>query len=131
MKKYLTVFALLGTFAIAACSCPKENKIHFASDSYALTTEDITELDAVAKRLKYNKHDKARVFGYTDATGTKDHNMKLSQNRAVAAANYLESKGIESERITLGAFGEASPAATNATQEGRYENRRVEIHYYK
>jgi OOP family OmpA-OmpF porin len=65
------------------------------------------------------------VIGHTDSTGPDDYNMKLSVRRARAAADYLESLGIDS--ITVKGMGETQPIASNKTREGRSQNRRIEI----
>jgi outer membrane protein OmpA-like peptidoglycan-associated protein len=53
--------------------------------------------------------------------------MKLSQRRAEAVRNYLISKGIAADRLTAKGYGESQPVADNATDEGRFKNRRVEL----
>jgi outer membrane protein OmpA-like peptidoglycan-associated protein len=68
-----------------------------------------------------------RVFGFTDAQGTAGNNKELAQQRADAVKNWLQNNGITSDRISVHAIGEGQPAATNSTEEGRQQNRRVEI----
>ena len=70
---------------------------------------------------------KVAVEGHTDSTGSEATNMKLSQERAAAVADFLRSQGIQQERITTKGLGPASPVAENETAEGRAKNRRVEI----
>jgi outer membrane protein OmpA-like peptidoglycan-associated protein len=53
--------------------------------------------------------------------------MGLSQRRAEAVRNYLVEKGVSAERLTVKAYGESQPVADNATEEGRFQNRRVEL----
>ncbi|MDR1694867.1 MAG: OmpA family protein [Lactobacillaceae bacterium] len=131
MKKYMTILAIVSVLAVSACCHKdKEEKLHFASDSYALTKHDKHELDKVAKNLKANSSEKVKVYGYADATGTSEHNMTLSQERAGAASDYLVAKGIKSSRIKTVAYGDSDPIATNMTKKGRKENRRVEVIYY-
>lgn len=68
------------------------------------------------------------VKGYTDATGSKDYNKELSEDRAEAVAEYIEKNGdIGEDRISVIAKGEKNPVSTNETAEGRQDNRRVEI----
>lgn len=69
-----------------------------------------------------------RVYGYTDSVGSKGYNKELAQQRAEAVQNWLSKNGsIAADKISLEPVGEARPVATNATSEGRQQNRRVEI----
>lgn len=129
MKKYLTTLAIVAVLAVSGC-CSKHEKVYFSSDSYDLTMEDKSELDKVVKRLEMNGKEKVRIYGYADATGSSEYNMELSKERAKSAAKYLTKKGIMENRITLVAYGDKNPVATNKTKEGRQENRRVEVVYY-
>lgn len=67
------------------------------------------------------------VFGFTDATGSQEHNQQLSEQRAAAVKDWLAKNGIDNNRISIEARGENNPAASNATEEGKQQNRRVEI----
>ena len=72
------------------------------------------------------------IFGYTDSKGSDESNLKLSKDRIESVMAYLTSKGIAAKRIIhQKAFGEANPVATNATEEGRLKNRRVEFEIFK
>jgi OmpA-OmpF porin, OOP family len=66
-------------------------------------------------------------MGYTDSIGSDAYNEKLSQRRAEAVKQYLVQKGVDPSRIAVRGLGKTNPVATNATAEGRAENRRVEI----
>jgi OOP family OmpA-OmpF porin len=68
-----------------------------------------------------------RVEGHTDNVGGKDPNQKLSESRAMSAARWLVAKGIDCHRIIPVGFGETKPTATNNTDEGRSQNRRVDF----
>ncbi|MDB5012168.1 MAG: rane protein, partial [Daejeonella sp.] len=69
-----------------------------------------------------------RIYGYTDSTGTAAHNKQLAEDRANAVSSWLVANGnISQNRISINPVGEAQAAATNATAEGRKQNRRVEI----
>jgi OOP family OmpA-OmpF porin len=76
---------------------------------------------------KLQKDDKLIVTGHTDSIGSELYNLKLSQRRADAVKNELVVNGIEAERIETKAKGESDPVATNETDEGRAQNRRVDI----
>jgi outer membrane protein OmpA-like peptidoglycan-associated protein len=70
---------------------------------------------------------KIQLEGHTDAIGTDDYNMTLSQNRANAVQEYLVQQGVASGSLTSVGFGKANPVATNDTDAGRQQNRRVEM----
>lgn len=69
-----------------------------------------------------------RLYGFTDATGSEGHNQELSAQRAAAVKDWLSQHGnIAADRISTEAEGESHPVASNATEEGKQQNRRVEI----
>jgi outer membrane protein OmpA-like peptidoglycan-associated protein len=67
------------------------------------------------------------INGHTDNTGGDDLNLKLSQDRADAAKQYLVNQGISADRITAIGYGSSKPIQSNDTEEGRSKNRRVEF----
>lgn len=98
----------------------------FDFDSAALTAAGAAELDKVAAGIAALKAVNAvSVVGHTDSRGSDEYNMALSNRRANTVAAYLASKGVEN--ISTSGMGESSPVADNATDEGRAQNRRVEI----
>lgn len=85
-------------------------------------------LMSVAQALQAQGEDKSiQVLGYTDSSGSDSHNQQLSLERAQAVARYLGNNGVSSDRMTAVGKGEQNPIATNASAEGRANNRRVEI----
>lgn len=84
-------------------------------------------LDSVAEVLKEYKSTMIQVGGHTDSTGSDQYNLMLSQNRAQAVANVLIGFGVEPVRTDVVGFGETSPIASNSTESGRAQNRRVEL----
>lgn len=68
-----------------------------------------------------------RIYGYTDAQGGPDYNKDLAQQRADAVQTWLIANGIDGSRISVNGIGESKPVATNETEAGRQQNRRVEI----
>ncbi|MCH4551260.1 DUF5723 family protein [Aestuariibaculum lutulentum] len=74
---------------------------------------------------------KFSIEGHTDSVGSEANNMKLSEGRASSVMNYLIEKGIASGRLSVKGFGESMPKDSNATKEGRANNRRVEINLVK
>ncbi|MDB5246339.1 MAG: hypothetical protein JWQ40_733 [Segetibacter sp.] len=70
------------------------------------------------------------IEGHTDATGTSEHNMQLSEQRAKSVASYLQSQGIASTRIKTAWYGENQPKVSNDTEANMAQNRRVEFAIY-
>ncbi|MGE0824590.1 MAG: OmpA family protein [Candidatus Binatia bacterium] len=77
--------------------------------------------------LKENPSRNLIIEGHTDSTGSDAYNLELSQRRARAVASFLVENGVEQGRITTRGYGEAYPVASNGSEVGRQENRRVEI----
>ena len=86
-----------------------------------------TVLNTFANTLNANKTTLVDIVGHTDNTGSDAINYPLSQRRADSTKNYLVAKGVSSSRITTAGKGSTQPIASNATEAGRAENRRVEI----
>lgn len=103
------------------------NSLTFGSNSTVLNPAGAEALRSVASVLKEYNRTAARVVGYTDSTGSVQLNQRLSVERANSVANLLIMQGINSNRISTYGAGESDPIATNATPEGRAQNRRVEI----
>jgi len=101
--------------------------VQFESGKDVLTKGSLPILDKVAKVLKENKSYDLEINGYTDNVGDKDKNMVLSQKRAESVKQYLESKGIQADRLFAHGYGETNPVADNTTAAGRAKNRRVEF----
>ena len=116
-----------GTAAVGT-AFPSLGTVHFETDKATLTAEDQATLDRAAEVMKTNPNAHLRVEGYTDSTGSDTHNLTLSQQRAIAVGTYLKGKGIDANRLTGEGFGPSHPADTNATAEGKADNRRVELY---
>ncbi|KQM20921.1 hypothetical protein ASE73_15920 [Sphingomonas sp. Leaf24] len=101
--------------------------ITFATDSSNVQPQFRPTLDQVADVLRDYNQTYIDVYGHTDSTGSDAYNQTLSERRASAVASYLSSKGVQSARIGTRGFGETQPIASNETEEGRSENRRVEV----
>lgn len=101
--------------------------VNFDFDKSAVRPEDVAILDSGAAALAEWGNVDIEVAGHTDSRGSDDYNASLSQRRAEAVRNYLISKGIAAERLTAKGYGESQPVADNATDEGRFKNRRVEL----
>jgi OOP family OmpA-OmpF porin len=96
-------------------------------DSAEIKPEAFPMLDEAVLILKKNPEMNVEIDGHTDNTGSAAYNMTLSERRAKSVMNYFVDKGIESERLTTKGFGFTQPAASNATEQGRAQNRRVEL----
>ncbi len=101
--------------------------VHFEFDKATLTPEAMTILDKAAGLLEKQEKVVVEVAGHTDSVGSEEYNQKLSERRAIAVKDYLESKGITATRLTARGYGEAQPLASNDTDAGRALNRRVEL----
>ena len=84
-------------------------------------------LDAVARTLNQYGNTRIEVEGHTDSTGSAAMNQQLSENRAMAVASHLASRGVARNRMYAVGYGMTRPIADNSTSEGRARNRRVEI----
>ncbi|TJZ62807.1 tetratricopeptide repeat protein [Sphingobacterium olei] len=107
------------------------NNIYFDINKYELLSTSKSDLMLLLAFLKLNPDIIIEVSGHTDNTGKKELNQKLSENRAIAVANYLFANGIAKNRITTLGLGDQKPIATNETNEGKQLNRRTEIKILK
>ncbi|PRY71335.1 OmpA family protein [Halomonas ventosae] len=101
--------------------------VNFEFDSATLTMGAEQILDGVAEKLRANRNVRVRIEGHTDSVGSDAYNQQLSQERADSVADYLSSQGVARDRMQTTGYGEAQPVATNDTDAGRAENRRVEL----
>jgi len=103
------------------------NNIFFEFDRATLQKESYAELNRVLPFFSQYPNLKIEIAGHTDNVGSDAYNQKLSEERAQAVMDYLISQGVSSGNITSQGYGESEPVATNETDEGRQENRRVEF----
>lgn len=101
--------------------------VNFDYDKSTLRSEDRDIIDQNAADLKEWGDVDVEVSGHTDSVGSDQYNQSLSLRRAESVRDYLISKGISAERLTVKGYGESQPIADNATDEGRFKNRRVEL----
>ena len=102
--------------------------VTFATNSSVLDPTSTGILDRLANAAQYNPAGlRLEIAGYTDNTGSRTHNMRLSQARAESVMNYLISKGVPASALTAKGYGPDFPIDTNATAAGRANNRRVMI----
>jgi OOP family OmpA-OmpF porin len=93
------------------------NNVYFEFDSDRLTKQAVATLDKAVTGLQKNPQIRLVLAGHTDATGTDAYNLALSERRANSVKKYLTSKGIETSRLTVQAYGESRPDASNDTEE--------------
>ncbi|MDT7534477.1 OmpA family protein [Sphingobium sp. SA2] len=101
--------------------------ITFAYDRADVQPQFQPTLNDVASVLAQYPKTYIDVFGHTDSDGADAYNQILSERRAQAVSSYLVSRGVQSARMGTRGFGETQPIASNATEEGKAANRRVEI----
>jgi outer membrane protein OmpA-like peptidoglycan-associated protein len=101
--------------------------IYFEVDKATLLPASYPQLDRLAGYMKKYPRLTIQVSGHTDSTGTASYNLDLSHRRANAVAQYLHEQEIVPKRVSAKGFGYNKPVATNQTEKGRGQNRRVEF----
>lgn len=104
-----------------------ESGLLFSFDSDQLRAEAKANLDNLASSLTNFGDSNLLLVGHTDSVGTSSYNQGLSERRSRAVAAYLMSRGVASTRIQTAGRGETEPIASNSTDAGRQQNRRVEV----
>jgi outer membrane protein OmpA-like peptidoglycan-associated protein len=104
-----------------------DSDVLFAVDSASLGGGAQGTLGEVAQVLHDYPKTAVVVHGHTDSTGSEDHNQALSERRARSVESFLISRGVTSGRLSAVGSGESLPVASNDTESGRQQNRRVEI----
>ena len=99
----------------------------FGFDSAELSSDARQNLTEFSGSMQEFPETQILIVGHTDAKGSEDYNQQLSENRAESGAEYLIQQGINPSRITTMGKGESEPVATNDTEAGRQQNRRVEV----
>ena len=107
-----------------------ESGLLYEFDSDVVRGEAQRNLTELARSLGKYPESNVLIVGHTDSVGTADYNRRLSERRAAAAADFLASQGIARSRLQTRGLGEDEPVASNATDAGRGQNRRVEVAIY-
>ena len=101
--------------------------ITFATDSAEIVSNFYAPLNNLASSFKQFNQNSIEIVGFTDSTGSRQYNMDLSQRRAQSVATYLTAQGVDGTRLSTRGAGPDQPIASNATADGRAQNRRVEV----
>ncbi len=101
--------------------------VTFATSSADISSSFYNPLNNLANSLRQYNQSTVEIVGYTDSTGSYQNNMILSERRAQSVANYLAAQGVESSRLSVRGAGPEQPIASNSTESGRAQNRRVEV----
>ena len=145
MKKLLSMFCAV--LALSACSTMSESslfggseceskmardfmenaedRVFFAFDSSAISLDAAEVLDTQVKWLKNNEEVKVIVQGYCDERGTREYNLALGERRTNAVKQYLVSKGIAADRISVISYGKERPAVLGSNEAAWAQNRRA------
>jgi outer membrane protein OmpA-like peptidoglycan-associated protein len=102
-------------------------QVNFAVDKADILSESQPQIAQVLQLLQQDPALKLSINGHTDNTGNADHNQVLSEARARSVVAALTGQGIESSRLRARGFGQSQPVADNGTEQGKAENRRVEL----
>ncbi|MGM0983185.1 MAG: OmpA family protein [Pseudomonadota bacterium] len=103
------------------------SEVTFGFDSSDLTPSARNALNDVAAVLQQYPDTLVNIAGHTDSTGDAGYNQRLSERRAESVGNYLAQSGVSGNRLNMRGYGETQPVASNNTEQGRSQNRRVEI----
>jgi outer membrane protein OmpA-like peptidoglycan-associated protein len=101
--------------------------VHFDFDKANIRADARPILDQAVETLKEHGAVHVTVAGYTDSIGSEEYNQRLSVRRADAVRDYLVEHGIDASRLSVVGHGESDPVASNDTEDGRAQNRRVEL----
>jgi outer membrane protein OmpA-like peptidoglycan-associated protein len=116
--------------AVSLCDLDSINRtIHFDYASKDINDGAKKDLDIVADCLKDHPDTEVEFEGHTDSIGSKAFNQKLSEKRSDSAKVYVGAKGIDTNRMRTSGRGENDPVASNKTEDGRAQNRRVDIYF--
>ncbi len=101
--------------------------VNFATTSDTLLPDSLQQLETMIITLKHHPNINIEITGHTDDKGKKALNLALSHKRATMVKNYFIRKGLNKEHITTVGYGESQPISSNQTEQGRNDNRRVEL----
>lgn len=103
------------------------SNVQFEFNSGVLKTASFEVLDRIAAEMKKDPSVKFILNGHSSVEGSAAHNMSLSVDRANSVKLYLENAGVSSANLSIKGYGATQPVASNSTEEGKAQNRRVEF----
>jgi len=103
------------------------DRVHFASNSANIDPDAEAQAKNISDILRAYPHAVAKIGGYTDSTGSDAANLRLSRSRAESARAAVEHNGLAATRVTADGFGSKDPVASNSTDDGKAQNRRVAL----
>lgn len=107
-----------------------DSGLMFDVNKSELNANSMENLAELSETLKKYEDTNVLVEGHTDASGSDEYNLELSKERAYSVEDYLTELGVEKSRLETMGYGESQPIATNETEEGKQQNRRVEVAIY-
>ncbi len=132
MKKFCIILILFFIHNFIIAQKNNELEVNFISDSYEIKEIEKAKLNVFLTTFSNEKFSyKIAITGHTDNEGSSNYNKKLSQNRSNEVANYLEQNGFLKSQFLIDSKGLLEPKTTNATEEGKAENRRVKLVFTK
>jgi outer membrane protein OmpA-like peptidoglycan-associated protein len=120
----------LGSYLAGIEPAPRSfvfESVNFDTSSSDIRSADAAEIEQVAATLQQYPTARIRIAGYADARGSDPANIALGKARADSVKYALAAQGVEADRIEAVSGGESDPVETNATEAGRFENRRTEL----
>lgn len=99
----------------------------FETNKSTLRSDHFSALDPIVDYLVLHPERLVKISGHSDNTGSSGHNLTLSKKRADVVAEYLVTKGVDINRVETFGFGSDKPLVANDTEDGRKQNRRVEL----
>jgi outer membrane protein OmpA-like peptidoglycan-associated protein len=127
LKEYKEIKKDLYLVPIEVGQTVRLNNIFFETGKADLLPASFVELDNLVKILTDNPNIEIEIEGHTDNVGSDASNLTLSKNRSKSVYDYLVSKGVNAERLKSNGYGKSKPIATNDTDEGKAQNRRVQF----
>lgn len=121
-----TIYCSVGRFGIFIDSVNNLNTVYFDYGRSELKETAYPVIDKIAEEMKNNENS-VIITGFTDDKGSEEFNIELSLKRANSVRNYLISKGINGNRLTVRAMGENEPVNDNSTDVNRALNRRLTL----
>lgn len=126
-NEYLASIAVDPPLELSEYNKIKLDAVLFDFDTDNLTDTALKQMEEVYSLLKKNRSMYMEISGYTDVVGPDGYNLELSKRRAQNVIDYLNKKGISTDRLKLTFFGKQNPVADNESADGRHQNRRVEF----